>query len=144
MKYKINEKEYTLEYTFEAVANEDCVRKTIELISGMEDEERSLGERIAIMPNSIITLFYAGLLEHHSEEIKEEKDAKQLLKQYMKENKDDDKATFYGVMLDIIEQMGTDGFFKQVGLGDSPEVKKTVKKPQDHKRKTTTTKKTEA
>ena len=31
MKLKIGEKEYTLEYTFEAVASEECIKKTLDL-----------------------------------------------------------------------------------------------------------------
>lgn len=142
MKLNIGEKEYTFEYTFEAVASEDCVRKTIDLFENMENEDKSLGERMSIMPNTIISLFYAGLLENHSEEVENEQVARQLLKQYMKENKDDEKATFYGVMLQIMEQMGEDGFLVQIGLGETSP-KKEPKTPQDRKRKTTT-KKTEA
>lgn len=139
MKLKIGEKEYTLEYTFEAVANEDCVRKTIELLTNLEDEGKELAERISIVPSTVISLFYGGLIENHEEEVQDEQVARKLLKQYIKENKDDDNATFYGIMLQIIEQMGEDGFLAQIGLGaKSP--KKQPKTPQDRKKKAITKK----
>lgn len=142
MKLIIGEKEYTLEYTFEAVASEDCVKKAVELLTSLDDKEKKLSEQIGMMPNTVISLFHGGLLENHSEEVQCEKDARELLKQYMKENKGDNEATFYGVMMKIIEQMGEDGFLAQIGLGETSP-KKEQKTPQDRKRKTTT-KKTEA
>lgn len=136
MVYIIGEKDYKLEYSFEAVANEDCVRKTIELLTNLEDEEKDLAQRISIVPNTVISLFYAGLLENHAEEVEDEQVARQLLKQYLKENKDNEDATFYGIMLQIIEQMGEDGFLAQIGLTEkSP--KKAPKTPQDRKKKAT-------
>lgn len=138
MKLKIGEKEYTLEYTFEAVASEDCIKKTIDLFETLDNEELEIGNRMATLPNTVITLFHCGLLENHSELDRE--DARKLLKQYFKENKDNEDvedATFYGMMLKIFEQMGEDGFFKQIGLAESP--KKEPKTPQDRKRKTTKT-----
>ena len=135
MKLKIGEKEYILEYTFEAVASGDCIKKTLDLFEILDNEELEIGNRMATLPNTVITLFHCGLLENHGEVTKEE--SRSLLKQYFNENKDDDNATFYGMMLKIFEQMGEDGFFKQIGLTESP--KKEPKTPQDRKRKTTKT-----
>ena len=141
MKLNIGEKEYTLEYTFEAVASEECIKKTLDLFSNLENEEMEIGEKMSSLPNTVITLFYCGLLENHSDEVLNRTFARALLKQYFKENKEDENATFYGVMMQIVEQMGIDGFFKQIGLTEeSP--KKEPKTPQDHKKKTT--KKTQA
>ena len=141
MKLNIGEKEYTLEYTFEAVASEECIKKTLDLFSNLENEEMEIGEKMSSLPNTVITLFYCGLLENHSDVVTDKQVARELLKQYFKENKEDENATFYGVMMQIVEQMGIDGFFKQIGLTEeSP--KKEPKTPQDHKKKTT--KKTQA
>ena len=142
MKLLIGEKEYTLEYTFEAVASDDCIQKTLELLTNLENEEMEISEKMSAVPNTVITLFYCGLLEYHADEVADKTVARALLKQYFKENKDDENATFYGVMMAIVEQMGIDGFFKQIGLTEgSP--KKEPKTPQDHKKKTTV-KKTQA
>ena len=135
MKLKIGEKEYTLEYTFEAVASEDCIQKTLDLFEILDNDEIGIGNRMATLPSTVITLFRCGLLEYHGDIGNEE--ARKLLKQYFNENKDDDEATFYGMMLKIFEQMGEDGFFKQIGLAESP--KKEPKTPQDRKRQTTKT-----
>lgn len=136
MKLNIREKEYILEYTFEAVASEDCIQKTLDMFSILENNEIAIGEKMSTLPNTVISLFYAGLLENHADEVKDERVARQLLKEYMKENKDDENATFYGVLMQIVEQMGIDGFFKQIGLGKTSP-KKEPKTPQDRKRKTT-------
>ena len=135
MKLNINNKDYELEYTFEAVASEECVKKTLDMMQNLEREDNELSEKISVIPNTVISLFYAGLLENHSEEIKNENDARTLLKAYFKENKDNEdveNASFYGMMLAIINQMDKDGFFAQIGLVE----KKKTKVPQDHKKAT--------
>lgn len=96
-------------------------------------------------PRVALYLFYAGLLENHSDEIKSEEDAKALFKTFRKEHKDDERATFPGMLNAIREQMEEDGFFKDIGLqkfmeqmenSEAPETeKKLPKTPQDHKKK---------
>lgn len=143
----IGKKKYVLEYTFEAVLYERCIEKVVELfgsiaaanevVDGNETIENVIQDSIkqmASIPRTTITLFYAGLLENNP--VETEDDAKELLKQYFKENPDAENSTFYGMLTSIIGQMDEDGFFKQLGLiGEEPENQPKV--PQDHKPKAT-------
>lgn len=147
MKLRIGEKDYELEYTFEAVLYERCIEKIVELFgsiaaanevaSGKTDEgvtKDALKQMVGI-PRTTITLFYAGLLENNP--VETEDAAKALLKQYFKENPDAENGNFYGMMTAIMGQMDEDGFFKQIGLiSEEPESQPKV--PQDHKKKAST------
>ena len=149
MNLKIGEKDYKLEYTFEAVLYEKCIEKIVDLFGSIavaevaeEDKANESVTKDALkqmvgFPRTVITLFYAGLLENNPVETEEE--AKTLLKQYFKENPDADAGNFYGMMSAILEQMEEDGFFKQIGLMDGPQ-KNQPKSPQDHKLKATSKK----
>lgn len=66
------------------------------------------------MPNTVLTAFYAGLLENNA--VMNEKEAGKLLKQYFKEHAGDETATFPGFFNFIKECMEDDGFFKLSGL----------------------------
>ena len=97
---------------------------------------------ISDMPHICKDAFYAGLLEHHHVTFDE---SKKLMKQYMKEK----KMSFKGLYEEIKETMEEDGFFDLTGLTemvaemnkqDEEEVKKVPKTPQDHKKKSTSTK----
>lgn len=147
MNLKIGEKNYELEYTFEAVLYEKCIEKIVELFgsiaaanevaSGKSDNgatKDALKQMVGI-PRTTITLFYAGLLENSP--VETEDDAKALLKQYFKENPDAENGNFYGMMSAIIGQMEADGFFKQIGL-TAEKAESQPKTPQDHKPKAST------
>ena len=145
MVLKIGEKDYKLEYTFEAALNEECIEKTISMFGGMADASKNMNNKdmlkeIASMPKTVVSLFYAGLLEHNP--VETENDAKALLKQYFKENHEAKDANFYGMATAIIGQMEEDGFFKQIGLVKPEEEEQKI--PQDHKKKTAMKKATEA
>lgn len=166
MKIKANGKEYNLEYTFEAALDTKCVDMCWNYFSGAyvmkgqaikeskEDENSNVVtfdkvlSGMVDMPSTTVRLFYAGLLENHSDEIKTEEDAKELFKAFRRENKDDERATFTGMFNAIREQMEKDGFFQNIGLQDFMDrmketdeeetengVKKAPKIPQDHKKK---------
>lgn len=143
MVLKIGEKDYKLEYTFEAALNEDCIEKTISMFGGMADASKNMNNKemlkeIATMPKTVVSLFYAGLLEHNP--VDTEDDAKSLLKQYFKENPEAKDANFYGMATAIIGQMEEDGFFNQIGLVEPEEEEQDEaekKIPQDHKKKAT-------
>lgn len=67
----------------------------------------------AEMPDTVITAFYAGLMENNA--VMNEAEAGKLLKQYFKDSHDE-SATFPG-MFDLIKEcMQDDGFFKLTGL----------------------------
>lgn len=142
----IGEKEYKLEFTIEASLYKDCTEKVTGFmadIATMEDK-KNIRDAISAMtdiPQTTLTMFYAGLMEHHGEDgdqsVMSLKDAKKLIKQYFKEHEEDETGNFYGVMQILLEQMGEDGFFKQIGLEQMAvqTTEKTVKTPQDYKKK---------
>lgn len=166
--YKIMEiggVEYRLEYTMEAALYSECVEtlvdfvgKTVaaqnlsELTSGLEEEKQRQVMEMAIkqsisslteLPQTAITVFYAGLLEHHGVEgdgtVLNKKDAKALVKQYFAEHAEDGTDNFFDLINICMEQINEDGFFKRIGLekmlSQEQAEKKPKKTPQDHKRK---------
>lgn len=143
---KIGNKKYKLEYTIEAALYKDCAETVINFMSNVANAENKneikevLSATIDV-PNTCMTCFYAGLLENHGEEITSLSDAKQLIKVWFKENQDNEKGNFYGLFMDLLEIMGEDGFFKQLGLtqlvNEAEEATENAKIPQDHKKKQT-------
>ena len=118
----INGKEYTLEYTIEASLYSECTEKITSLLSSVamstsNEDLHGLLKNMSNIPQTTLTMFYAGLLENHSDEVESINDAKALIKQLMKENKEDENlSSFYGIMLKIVDCMADDGFFEQTGL----------------------------
>lgn len=144
----IGGKDYTFEFTIEASLYNECTEKVVSLMSSMEDAKdkestEKLINSMSNIPQTALTMFYAGLLEHHGEDgdgtITSKKDAKKLIKQYFSERKDDETGNFYGVMELMVEVMEDDDFFSQIGLNQLAEgqTKKQPKAPQDHKKKAT-------
>lgn len=159
----IGGKDYKVEYSFEAAEYKDCVDKAFKVVSGSymvrrgnldKDDKRAMMEMVidgtadmvSDLPSVVPSFLYAGLLENNP--IVDEREAKALFKQFIKENPDDDRASFYG-MFDFLKQcMEEDGFFKLTGLDKlvekmNQEVEpqsKSVKIPQDRKKKSTGTK----
>lgn len=152
---KIGEKEYTLEFTFAAAEHKGVVQAMFNVLSGayiiknddMTEEGKvkamvdGMGDMVADIPHIVKTAFYAGLLEHHAIT---ENHAYEVLKKYMIEN----KLSYRAVFEDIKKYMEEDGFFELSGLTEvisemnqsMEEEVKTVKVPQDHKKKQTSTK----
>lgn len=149
----IGGKDYTLEYTIEASLHKDCVDKMTNYMKNVIMAQangtlENLLSNMSDLPHIALSSFYAGLLEHHSDEIRSEKDAKNLIKTYFSEHKEDGKDNFYEVMEMISGCMNDDGFFRQIGLEqflqklmeqteEEQIEKKEPKKPQDHKKKAT-------
>ena len=150
---EIDGRNYTLEYTIEASLYNACTEKVTSFMASVTSEKggseklKEIVSTMASIPNTALTLFYAGLLENHSDEIRSERDAKELVKKYFAEHRDDESGNFYGLLNILIECMGDDGFFKQIGLTQITQdmsQTKQPKTPQDHKKKTkTVTKATE-
>ncbi|MCB7336327.1 hypothetical protein LI010_19930 [Enterocloster aldenensis] len=150
---KIGGKDYKIEFAVEAALYDGCISATMELIGGIaiaasEKEIKGIIAGMANIPQTALTLFYAGLMEHHGDSgdrtVLQIADAKQLIIQYFKEHPGD---SFYDVMNLMMDQMGEDGFFERVGLEKMMEkyfpeamVEKDTKAvatiPQDHKSKT--------
>lgn len=161
---KIGEKEYKLEFTMEASLYADCTSKLVEFLAkayGSSEITKNISkvkdvkqqseamqsiiheslENIANIPEVAMTLFYAGLLEHHGHEgdgtVMSKKDAKDVLRNYMREHENDGEGDFYAVLQMCIEQMGEDGFFKRIGL-EKVLGQNQSNKPVPMKRKTAT------
>lgn len=129
----IENKEYQIEYTFEASLCSECTQKVVELMTGLsmnadenaseEERKKAVSEMISNMtnvPDITLTMFYAGLLEHHGIDgdgsIPDKKAAKALLKKYLAEHKEDGSGNAFDLMNLLMEQMGKDDFFRQIGL----------------------------
>lgn len=136
-KITINNKEYTLEYTIEASLYDDCTKSIMDMFikGGMaqgaaesneiDNAVDTLINTIANLPQRTLTVFYAGLLEHHSDSVKGKADAKNLLAAYLKEN----QKSFRDVLEDLMEVMADDNFFDLIGLTQfSAEVSKEAEK----------------
>lgn len=169
----IGGKEYQIEFSFDAAEYKACVDKVFKVVSGGYIMKRGITEKdgkaemakammdgtadmISDMASVSITCFYAGLLENNP--VKDEKAAKQLFKQFVKENPDDDRASFLGMYEFLKGCMEEDGFFKLTGLDKylkdmseamekaAKEVEKGTKQsalpkiPTDRKKKSTSTK----
>lgn len=160
----IGGKEYKVEFSFEAAEYKDCVDRVFKVVSGsyiMKNGPSEEGEKISIaaavmngtsdmvsdIPKVAIVALYAGLLENNP--VESEQAAKTLFKQFVKENPDDERASFWGMYNFLRDCMEEDGFFKLTGmdkvigkLNEAAEDQKSKsgKTPQDHKRKSTSTK----
>lgn len=156
---KVGEKEYQLEYTFEAVECRDLIQKMFNVLSlsylykdmnasdldrGISNEMKvgqvfnGASEMVADIPHICYTAFYAGLLEHNP---LSEKESKKLMKSYMKEN----KLSFRTLFENLKTYMEDDGFFDLSGLTEmlkemnpTEKTQKAPKKLQDHKKPTST------
>jgi len=155
----IDRKEYTIEFSIEATLYNECTEKVMDLMvsagvteAEVNDENLSAKEKTSIMadaftknvsdvPQKALTLFYAGLMEHHGEfgdrTVLSIHEAKRLLVAYMKEN---EGLTLYDIMNEMIGEMSKDHFFEKIGVDKmvknaSETAEKEIKKPQDHKRK---------
>lgn len=148
MVLNIGGKDYTIEYSIEASLCNECTEKVTGLMVNLaeaqsEDDIKGVVKSIADVPKTTLTMFYAGLIENHADEIQSMEEAKELVKTYMKEHKEDGTGNFYALMELLIEQMGNDDFFSLIGLDkmfQTDEETKPKKVPQDHKKKTTTKK----
>ena len=127
-KITINKKEYSLEFTIEASLYDECTKSVMDMFvkGGMiqgaaednnaEDALENLIETISNLPQKALTLFYAGLLEHHGPEgdgsIQGMSDAKKLLASYIRES----GKSFRDVLSDMMQLMADDHFFELIGL----------------------------
>lgn len=124
---KIGGHDYKMEYSVEASLYADCTASLTGLmteiqIAGENKDIRKVISEISNIPQTTLTIFYAGLMEHHGLHpdgdgtVPDIQTAKRLIAQYLKEHSEDDTGNFYSIMQMCIEQMGEDGFFKLTGL----------------------------
>jgi hypothetical protein len=124
---QIGGKDYKLEYSIEASLYADCTASLTGLmteiqIAGDSKDIKRIVSELSNIPQTTLTIFYAGLMEHHGVHpdgdgsVPDIQTAKHLIAQYLKEHSEDDTGNFFGIMQMCIEQMGEDGFFKLTGL----------------------------
>lgn len=137
----VNEKEYKLEFAFEAAEYKDIVQKMFDVLSGAyvikrasesNESEALIGgvsEMVSEIPQICSTAFYAGLLENNP---LQKDDSKKLMRDYMKEN----KLGYSDLYEELRKCMEDDGFFdlsgingmlKEMNLGIQTATKKRAK-----------------
>lgn len=121
---KINGNIYKIEYSIEASLYEECSECVMDFFvkMGMADGAAEIGDNegavnnivktITGIPVKTLTLFYAGLLEHHSDTIRSKDEAKTLLKDYLKES----GKSFVDVFKELTDIVNEDNFFEMIGL----------------------------
>ena len=147
---EIDEKEYKLEFGFEAAEYKNLVQKMFKILCGAyvvesannmeeptaKDVINGTASMVGDLPEICTDAFYAGLIEHNSAS-KEE--AKALMREFMKK----EKISFMKLYTILKDCMEDDGFFNLSGLTDMMEEMYGTSKPkapQDHKKKQTSTK----
>ena len=124
-------KEYTFTFNVRASLYDDCIKSILDgFVTGgkleasakNEDIDTTINEVLstfANIPQKAITMFYAGLLENHEDEIKSIKDARELIREYIEENKDENgkwTKSFYDILSEMMGIMYEDNFFELIGL----------------------------
>ena len=127
----IGGKEYTFKFSVAASLYDDCIKSILDgFVTGgkleasakNEDIDTTINEVLstfANIPQKAITMFYAGLLENHEDEIKSINDARELIREYIEENKDENgkwTKSFYDILSEMMEIMYEDNFFELIGL----------------------------
>lgn len=68
---KIGSKEYKLEYGIEASLYDDCVKSVMNTLlatsGGVDKTPEEMISGMANIPNTALTVFYAGLLQYHGD-----------------------------------------------------------------------------
>lgn len=120
MKLTINNKEYTITFGTEAAYHPEAIEETARMFLDNLVKGVSIKRMISFMaavPKATLTLFYAGLLEHHGENgdrsIRKENDAKKLLKAYFAENPD---VSFADLLSELVKQIGEDDFIEKTAV----------------------------
>lgn len=144
---KIGNEEYTVRFDIEASLYSDCTEKVTSIMFAMagtqgNDAKKAFLTSLSDIPQTALHMFHASLLENHKVTLS---DSKRLIAQYIREHKEDETGSFYGVMNMLLEDMEKDGFFELIGLDklmkkvadQVEETKKAPKTPQDHKKKET-------
>lgn len=122
----INGTDYKLEYSIEASLYRDCIDKVsgmlFNVVSGQASKEmQPIISAMSDIPTTAITVFYAGLLEHHGVDgdnsVPNIGAAKKLAVSILRDN-DNDVKNWYDLLVICMDQMGEDGFFDLVGLSE--------------------------
>lgn len=121
----IDGEDYKLEFSIEASLYNDCIEKVVELMYNLDAGQGSKDIKQVLsgfsdIPNTAITCFYAGLLEHHGTESGDGRvpnilTAKELAKKALR-SEDIDINNWYDLLTLCTGQMGEDGFFELIGI----------------------------
>lgn len=121
---KIDGTDYKFEYSIEACLYEDCCGCIMDLFVGQGMTEGAaksgdiktawseLKKSITGNPKTALTLFYAGLLENHGDEILSIDDVKPLFKKHIEES----GKSIIEVTNELMEIVDEDNFFGLLGL----------------------------
>lgn len=137
----IGGKEYTFRFSIEASLYNECTEAMMNMFlsfgeaqGAAESAVETVNDNIASakaqvmsalrkaftsisnVPQTALTLFYAGLLEEHSDSVRSKNDAKKLLAQFINEVEDEKNKNFYYVVNLMLDIMGEDHFFDLTGL----------------------------
>ena len=150
----INGNEYKLEYTIEASLYNDCIERVVTLMYGIDQGQNNKDVKqilsgVSDLPNTAMSCFYAGLLEHHGVEsgdgsVPNLARAKKLAAVFLRDE-ESEAHNWYDLLTLCMNQMGEDGFFELVGLNsflttEAPKTQRRPRKvPQDHKTKSKAT-----
>lgn len=133
----INGKEYTFKFSIEASLYNECTEATMNMFlsfgeaqgeANIEEGKDARQQAMSVMkktfssfaniPQTALTLFYAGLMECHGvsgdNTVLSITDAKNLLGEYLRES----ESNFYDVMNLMLEIMGEDHFFDLTGISE--------------------------
>ena len=115
---KIGNEEYTIKFDIEASLYSECTEKVTSIMVGLSDvkgndAKSNFIKSLSDIPQTTLHMFHAGLLENHNVTLS---DSKKLIAQYIREHKEDETGSFYGLMNMLLEDMEKDGFFELIGL----------------------------
>ena len=135
--------DYTIEFSIEASLHKDCTEKVTSLMASVseatsKEDIKGMISSMADIPQTTFHMLHAGLLENQPNwDISK---TKAVIKQYLTERKGQEDGNYYSLMEILIEDMANDGFFEMIGLDKmfQTEQKREPKKPQDHKKKSST------
>lgn len=134
----INGKEYTFKFSIEASLYNECTEATMNMFLSLGEAQgeaeiasadnpaevkdqfmsalRKTFKSVANIPQTALTLFYAGLMECHGASgdntIRSMTDAKKVLADYLRES----ESNFFDVNNMMLECMGEDNFFELTGI----------------------------
>lgn len=156
----INGKEYTFKFSIEASLYNECTEAMMNMFlsfgeaqgeaesaakSAETDEEKARElvlssfkktfTSLANIPQTALTLFYAGLLEEHSDSIRSKDDAKELLKHFIEEIENPDDKNYSYITNLMLECMGEDHFFDLTGISKLLMMNGEKEKKPERKRK---------
>ena len=144
----IGNNEYIIEFSIEASLHKECIDTVTGLMTNVamaksKADIRALISAMSNVPQTALHMLHAGLLEHQPGLTIEK--TKSILKEYMVERKGKEDGNYYSLMELLLEDMENDDFFEMIGLdkmfqtnSEEAEEMNKPKKPQDHKKKSST------